>query len=256
MSVSLICILADNALRSNNLLAAENDGIYRNNLAFQAVPSGRICGKRSGAGCAMVAARLPDFFEDVFPMQDEKSLPFPALLGLGATQILGYGTLYYAFSILVPDIARDFRHSEEWVFGAFSASLLIGGLAAPFSGRLADRFGGARIMGWGSVASALALAATAMAPGAACFVACLVLMQLVSSTVLYATAFTTIVQAGGLRAQTSIVHLTLFAGFASTLFWPLTSWAHGFLGWREIYLAFGAVNLFVCAPIHLSLIHI
>ncbi len=204
----------------------------------------------------MVAARLPDFFEDVFPMQDEKSLPFPALLGLGATQILGYGTLYYAFSILVPDIARDFRHSEEWVFGAFSASLLIGGLAAPFSGRLADRFGGARIMGWGSVASALALAATAMAPGAACFVACLVLMQLVSSTVLYATAFTTIVQAGGLRAQTSIVHLTLFAGFASTLFWPLTSWAHGFLGWREIYLAFGAVNLFVCAPIHFALLRL
>lgn len=183
----------------------------------------------------------------------EKRLPLWALAGLGASQIIGYGTLYYAFSVLVPDMALELGRSEEWIFGAFSVSLLIGGLAAPYSGRLSDRFGGAAVMSAGTVASALSLVVTAFAPDAWSFVASLVVMQLVSATVLYPSAFTTIVQVGGQKAQTSIVHLTLMAGFASTLFWPLTSWAHGFLSWREIFLAFAAINLLVCLPIHLSL---
>jgi len=37
----------------------------------------------------------------------EAKLPMWALAGLGATQIIGYGTLYYCLSILVPDIAPD-----------------------------------------------------------------------------------------------------------------------------------------------------
>ncbi len=57
----------------------------------------------------------------------EPRMPVAAVFGLGATQIIGYGTLYYAFSILVPDIARDIGRSESWVFGAFSVALLIGG---------------------------------------------------------------------------------------------------------------------------------
>lgn len=54
-------------------------------------------------------------------------------------------------------------------------------------------------------------------------------------------------------AQKSITHLTLIAGFASTLFWPITSELHKYLTWREVYLAFAALNLVVCLPIHLWL---
>lgn len=186
-------------------------------------------------------------------MDDEKNLPLAGLIGLGTTQIIGYGTLYYAFSVLVPDIARDLGRSEQWIFGAFSLSLLVGGLAAPLSGRLADRFGGARVMGMGSIAAAGSLGLTALSGGAWGFVLSLILMQVVSATVLYASAFTTIVQVGGRRAQISIVHLTLIAGFASTIFWPITSYAHTILDWRQIYLAFAAINLLICAPIHFAL---
>ncbi len=50
---------------------------------------------------------------------------------LGVTQVIGYGTLYYSFSIRAPEMAQDFNWPLEWIFGAFSASLLAGGLAAP-----------------------------------------------------------------------------------------------------------------------------
>ncbi|MDQ0136122.1 MFS family permease [Neorhizobium galegae] len=186
-------------------------------------------------------------------MPSEQKLPLWALIGLGASQNIGYGTLYYAFSILVPEIARDIGRSQQWVFGAFSIALLAGSLAAPLSGTLADRIGAGRLMAIGSLLAAACLAMMSMSSGPLTFAVSLALTEVVSAAVLYATAFTAIVQAGGKKAQTSIVHLTLMAGFASSMFWPLTSWMHGFLSWREIYLAFAAMNLAVCFPVHLAL---
>jgi MFS family permease len=183
----------------------------------------------------------------------DRKLPLWALAGLGATQIIGYGTVYYAFSILAADMARDLGRSEAWTFGAFSVALLVGSFVAPPAGRLADRFGAGRMMAAGSVAVALTLVLAALSPGPVSFALSLGAMQAVAGTVLYATAFTAIVQAGGRTAKSSIVHLTLIAGFASTLFWPLTAWLHGFMTWRTIFLWFAAANLVLCFPLHLAL---
>lgn len=186
-------------------------------------------------------------------MVSEAKLPAWALAGLGATQIIGYGTLYYCLSILVPDIAGDLAVSEQWVFGAFSVALLIGAFAAPISGRLADRWGAGRVMAIGSLGSASTLCLTAISSGAMAFAVSLTLMQIVSAGVLYSTAFTAIVQAGGRKAQTSIVHLTLIAGFASSLFWPLTTWLHDWMSWREILLLYATMHIVVGLPVHVGL---
>ncbi|PTE07910.1 arsenite efflux MFS transporter ArsK [Mesorhizobium helmanticense] len=180
----------------------------------------------------------------------DRKIPTAALWALGLTQIIGYGTLYYSFSILVPSIALEFAWPEQWVFGALSASLLAGGLFAPTAGRWADRFGAGRIMTFGSVAAAVSLVACAAAPGRVTFVLALMAMELASAFVLYSAAFVAIVQIGGAKAQRSITHLTLIAGFASTLFWPLTATLHQYLTWREVYLVFAVMNVAICLPIH------
>jgi MFS family permease len=180
---------------------------------------------------------------------DAKAPPL-AIWALGLTQIVGYGTLYYSFSILAPAIAAELLLPEQWVFGAFSAALLAGSLLAPTAGRWADRFGAGRVMTLGSIGAAGALAAAALAPERLSFMAALVAMELASCFVLYATAFVAIVQIGPLAAQRSITHLTLIAGFASTLFWPLTTALHAHLTWREVYLVFAALNLALCLPVH------
>ncbi|RVA75542.1 MFS transporter, partial [Mesorhizobium sp. M7A.F.Ca.US.006.04.2.1] len=180
----------------------------------------------------------------------ERSVLRKAIWALGLTQIIGYGTLYYSFSILAPAMAREFGLTEGWVFAALSASLFAGSLFAPTAGRWADRFGAGRIMTVGSVAAAVALALCAVAPGRVSFVLGLLAMELASSFVLYSAAFVAIVQVGVPRPQRSITHLTLIAGFASTLFWPLTSALHAHLTWREVYLLFAALNLGLCLPIH------
>ncbi|WP_298645514.1 arsenite efflux MFS transporter ArsK [uncultured Tistrella sp.] len=172
------------------------------------------------------------------------------IAALGLTQIIGYGTLYYSFGILAPAMARDLGWPEEWVFGALSIALLTGGLIAPWSGRWIDRFGAGRVMTAGSVTAVLALTVCAAAPSGFTFLPALIAIEIASTMVQYGAAFPLLVQRHPRTAQRSIVWLTLIAGFASTLFWPFTSWLHGFMSWREVYIVFAALNLMLCVPLH------
>jgi MFS family permease len=169
---------------------------------------------------------------------------------LGLTQIIGYGTLYYSFGSLAPEMGADFGWSVEWIYAVLSGSLLVGGLIAPLSGRLADRYGAALVMTAGSVAAAAALVLAALAPNGLSFIAGLVAIEVASTFVFYATAFAALAQVAPHGAQRAITQLTLIAGFASTVFWPLTTWLQEGLGWRDIYLLYAALNLTVCLPVH------
>lgn len=176
--------------------------------------------------------------------------PLPAVLGLGVTQVIGYGTLYYSFGILAPDMAQGFGLSVEWMFGALSAALLVGGFVSPWIGRWIDAFGAGRVMAGGSLLAALALAACAMSPNRTLFATALVVVEVSANFVQYAAAFALLVQINPHLAQRNITHLTLIAGFASTIFWPITTALHQHLGWREVYLVFAGLNLAICLPIH------
>jgi MFS family permease len=178
----------------------------------------------------------------------DAKIPASAIWALGATQVIGYGTLYYSYSILAPAVAVELAWSQQWVFAVLSVSLLASAILAPFAGSLADRVGAGRLMVPGSLAAAGALLVCALAPGRVGFALGVLAMELASCFVLYSTAFVAIVQLGG--ARRGITHLTLIAGFASTLFWPLTTLLHQHLGWREVLVLFAALNAFVCLPIH------
>ena len=172
---------------------------------------------------------------------------------LGVSQIVGYGTLYYSFSIIADDVASTFAWPVSWLYGSFSLALLAGGVIAPLAGRRIDRHGAAPVMALGSAIAAAMLVWAALAWNPIVFTIALIAMQSASALVLYDAAFAALVQATGPQARKRITHLTLIAGFASTLFWPLTTWLHIGLDWREILLVFAGLNLFVCLPIHLLL---
>lgn len=176
-----------------------------------------------------------------------------AIWALGVTQIIGYGTLYYSFSILAPGIAVEFDVAVEWIYGCISLALLAGGLISPWAGGLADRHGAGRVMSLGSVGAAAALAVCGLAGNTLVFLAGMILVELASAFVLYSTAFAFLAQTTGARAQRSITYLTLIAGFASTIFWPLTSWILGSLQWHQVYFVFAILNLVICLPLHLWL---
>jgi MFS family permease len=176
-----------------------------------------------------------------------------AIWALGVTQIIGYGTLYYSFSILAPGIAADLGVAVEWIYGCISLALLAGGLVSPWAGGLADRLGAGRVMSFGSVGAAAALAVCGLAGNTVAFLAGMILVELASAFVLYSTAFAFLAQTTGPQAQRSITYLTLIAGFASTIFWPLTTWLLQGMDWHKVYLLFAGLNLCLCFPLHLWL---
>lgn len=172
---------------------------------------------------------------------------------LGATQIVGYGTLYYAFPIAVPAMAATHGVTQPWLYGVFSAGMLLGGLIAPRVGRAMDRHGAPRVMSVGSALAAGLLSLVPLAPGWIGLTALIVALELVAVAVLYDGAFATLALLRGSGARRAITHLTLIAGFASTLFWPLTGWMIPSIGWQATYGVFALMHLAVALPLHLWL---
>lgn len=177
-------------------------------------------------------------------------LPIRLILALATSQIIGYGTMFYFYAILSPSIELTFGWSSQTSFAIFSAGLLAGGFMAPRAGKLADRFGAGAVMTWGSLACAAMLAIAALAPSGLVFAAAMIVTLAGATFVQYAIAFVAIVQLCGPAAARGIVYVTLIAGFASTLFWPLTQWLLGAVDWRMTMLIYAGLNLFICVPLH------
>lgn len=175
--------------------------------------------------------------------------PVPLVAALGATQIIGYGSIYYAFPILAPAVAQDFAVGEPLLFGLLSAGLLLGGFAAPVLGGLIDRIGAARVMTVGSLVMALLLALLALSPNIYVFGGLTILIELFSFAVLYDAAFALLAQKRPGDTRKSITRLTLIAGFASTIFWPLTGVLAAEFGWRGTQAIFAAAQI-LCACLH------
>jgi hypothetical protein len=68
----------------------------------------------------------------------------------------------------------------------------------------------------------------------------------------YETGFAALTAIHGRYARRPIAHVTLVAGFASTVFWPLIHWLLGFMDWRSVCLVLAAVNFLIALPIHAS----
>lgn len=173
---------------------------------------------------------------------------------LGITQIVGFGTLFYAFGVIVTPMSAELGLSVPFAYGALSAALLIGSLMAPLAGRLVDRHGARAMMAGGSVLCAGVFFLMARVQGAAGLFLTLALAEILAPLVLYDAAFAGIAQAvGEARARRAITMMTLLGGFASTVFWPLTLGLVEAFDWRTTLLIFSALHVFVCAPLHLSL---
>ncbi|MDP5349343.1 MAG: MFS transporter, partial [Paracoccaceae bacterium] len=113
----------------------------------------------------------------------ERWLYLRLVIGVGITQIIGFGTIFYAFGSVVPALSDDLGIAPGTAFAAFSAALLIGALAAPTAGRLLDRHGARIVMGTGSVLAALSLIALSQAQGLVSLVLALVAVEVTATLV-------------------------------------------------------------------------
>jgi predicted MFS family arabinose efflux permease len=176
---------------------------------------------------------------------------FPIIVGLGTTQTLAWASSYYLPAILADPIARDLGVSSNWIFGAFSASLVISALLGPAIGRTIDGIGGRQVLSLSNLILAAGLALLGLATSVSILALAWLLLGFGMALGLYDAAFAALGRIYGHAARSSITGITLIAGFASTVGWPLTAFGLDRIGWRETCFAWAAAHLLIGLPINL-----
>ena len=164
---------------------------------------------------------------------EQRARQLPIILALGTTQTLAWASSYYLPAILADPIARDLGVSPNWIFAAFSASLVISALLGPHVGRQIDLVGGRQVLSISNLTLAAGLAvlgATYSIPG---LIVAWLLLGVGMGFGLYDAAFAALGRIYGNSARRAITGITLMAGFASTVGWPLTAFGLQNLGWRD-----------------------
>ncbi|MCW8087523.1 MFS transporter [Sabulicella glaciei] len=181
----------------------------------------------------------------------EEALPWRVPAALAVTQVVHWGSLYYAFSVLMPAIIAETGWRRELVVGAFSAGLLAEAAAAVLAGFLLDRLGARTVMVTGSLAAAFGLVLAGQVQTPAQLYAAWILIGATMAATLYQSAFAAVTAAFGAGAARRGIAAVAFAGgLASTVFWPLTNLLVEALGWRQTCAALAILNL-ACAALHL-----
>lgn len=172
------------------------------------------------------------------------------LLVLCAGQCVAWGTLYYGLAFLVPEIAAALGVPESFVFAGQSGALLISGVfAAPFA-KLFVRFGTRTVLAVGSLAGAVSFLLLSVSPAPAISFCAILLTGIAMTFSLYEAAFSAARAADPARFSSSVSWITIVGGFASTVFWPVSSYLCSLAGWR-ITVAGYAVLLLVLSGVYL-----
>ena len=189
-------------------------------------------------------------------MTESKTNPSPVrsrhlvVTALGLSQTLAWASSYYLPAILADPIGASLGVSRSWVFAAFSAALLIAAFAGPAVGRIIDRYGGRGVLVFSNIVLAVGLVALAATVNTATLFAAWAILGVGMALGLYDAAFATLAALYGHSARGPITGITLFAGFASTVSWPISTFLNGALGWRETVLVWAALNLIAGLPLN------
>jgi Major Facilitator Superfamily len=168
---------------------------------------------------------------------------------LGITQILAWGSTFYLLGVLANEIARNTGWSYDWVTSGVSIGLLVAGAVSPRVGRTISKWGGRFTLGISAILLAAGLLLLGSAQSIAWYLVAWLILRMGMGCGLTDAAFSTLGSIYGEDARGPITALTLFAGFASTVCWPLSAYLIEHLGWREACFIYAAIQIGVALPV-------
>lgn len=162
--------------------------------------------------------------------------------GIATTQLIGWGTLYTPFPLMVGPMEAELGWSRVLLNAAFTCGLLASGLAAVPAGKWLDRHGARGMMSVGTFLAALMLLGWSLVENPLAYFAIWVAIGLAQAACLWGTAMAVVV-AEAKDATRTITAITFITGFTGTIFLPLTEALIAGFGWRGALQALAALQV-------------
>ena len=170
------------------------------------------------------------------------------LLSVGQT--LTYAGVYYAFPALLPDLRAATGWSVAQLALGPTVAFLIMAVLTPFTGRLVDRGFGGEMLAYAPILAAAGVAGLAYAPTPMAWLLAWAAIGIAQAGCLYETCFAFVTRRLGAGARGAITRVTLVAGLAGTLAFPLGDVLGRVMGGQQALLAFAALILFGAVPVN------
>ncbi|MCY4063620.1 MAG: MFS transporter [Chloroflexi bacterium] len=171
-------------------------------------------------------------------------------LVLAISETVSYGVLFYAFPVFIAPMEAEFGWSRGALSGAFSLSLLIAGLVALPVGYWLDKRGARLLMTAGSIGATVMVLLWSRVNTFPEFVAVMALMGFFGAAILYEPAFAVIATWFAQKRGRAMAIVTFIAGFASTIFTPLSHALLEAFGWRGAILILAVILGAITIPLH------
>ena len=137
----------------------------------------------------------------------------------------------------------DLDVSPSVIYGALTFALVIAGLLGPRVGHAIDRLGGRELLCVSNLVFVAGLVILGFAHGIVALAAAWLFLGIGMGLGLYEAAFATLTRFYGTEARSAITGITLIAGFASTVGWPVTTLIDTHYGWRTACLFWAVVHV-------------
>src|SRR5260221_1336764 len=160
---------------------------------------------------------------------------------LGFCETVSWGILYYAFSVLIAPTTAELGWSRAEISGALSVMLVVSGVAGVAVGRWLDEHGPRLLMTAGSIVAVPLVLAWSQVRDLLSFYLIWIAIGIVFAAVNYGPAFATMIVWFRRHRSRALTLVTLFAGFASTVFVPLTAWLVSAPGLRHALVTLAIV---------------
>lgn len=184
------------------------------------------------------------------PVQRAGQPPWALAWRLAAGQIVAWGVLYYAFTVIVGSMQEATGWSRTFLNAGVTVGFLAWGLCAYPAGFWIHRHGARGLMTAASVAGGLALALIGLNPAPAGYLLAWVLLGAAMAGLLYEPAFAVVIERFGVHAPQGITVVTLVGGLASTVFIPAAQGMVALVGWQQALVVLGAFQAVFGAALH------
>ncbi len=149
----------------------------------------------------------------------------------------------------------DLGWSKTDVYGAATMGLVLAGFLAYPVGVAVDKGYGRALMGGASLLAAVLLAFWSQVDSLLGFYLLIAGLGALQAAALYEPAFAVIARrVGSNKARAGITAITLWGGFASTVFIPLVQFLLDHWGWRDALLVLALINGLICAVAYFGFI--